>query len=307
MGTSASNGGPRGGNPLIPDWITTDDLPPQEQQPPENLPNDNGDPGEVDYDEGNDQENEAPQLPVPNSPGQAPVVPPKKPSRYKEPKTYFNRYIRSKGEDIDALRSALRSYSRRAAGGTTRMARRMAPATHRVARFASVLRDIRAAGKEAALARFELSEYNNRPVTDVLSAISEIIFANTGQAFEDTQDDSIVKQAYTETIVRITAQEDIDLDNLTNEQIEVMIAIFIEETIAQRVINDLGEKFTKSSPDIEDLIRMEEDIYQIISGMVRVNIMPEIIATQRGDMQLLNRNIENIYRTAFDAMAGEND
>jgi hypothetical protein len=35
--------------------------------------------------------------------------------------------------------------------------------------------------------------------------------------------------------------------------------------------------------------------------------MPEIIATQLGDRQLLETKIENIYRIAFNAMAGQND
>jgi len=83
-----------------------------------------------------------------------------------------------------------------------------------------------------------------------------------------------------------------------------MTAIFIEETIAQRVINDIGNKLTEINSKISDLVQIENNVYQIISGMVRTQIMPEIKVTQRGDRTHIETSIENIYRIAFDALAG---
>lgn len=313
MGTSAPNGGPKGSNPLIPDWIDGDGLPPAGPPPEDNPPNDDdNNTGDKDTsDEGNDYGREDNEGNLPVLPAARPQIPPVPPqpvaNRYREPRIQFNKYLRSGGQNTDALKSALRSYSRHAAGGTGRMARRMAPATNRVARFVSVLSDVSANGRNTALTRLNLGDYTDRPLIDVLSALTDVIFADSGLPYEDTQDDSIVKQAYANTVNRIASEGDIDLDNLNNEQIEVMTAIFIEETIAQRVINDLGDLFAKSIPNVAELIKIEEEIYQIISGLVRTQIMPEIIATQRGNRADLNRNIENVYRTAFDAMAGEND
>ena len=56
--------------------------------------------------------------------------------------------------------------------------------------------------------------------------------------------------------------------------------------------------------DINKLLEIESNAYQIINGLVRTQIMPEIIATQRGNNKDINKKIENIYRVAFDALGG---
>ncbi|HXD79355.1 MAG TPA: Qat anti-phage system associated protein QatB [Puia sp.] len=186
------------------------------------------------------------------------------------------------------------------------MATRMRPSASRVARFSGVMDTVRSVGRQQALIQFNLANYQDRPILDVLSALCDVIFEDTGRAYEDTQDDNISKHAYANTVVRICEIDGIDLDHLTNDQVEVMIAIFIEETIAQRVINDVGNKLTEKNTDIDALVDIENSIYQIVNGLVRNQIMPEIMATDRGDRQNLEARIENIYRIAFDAMSTQN-
>ncbi|NNV55009.1 Qat anti-phage system associated protein QatB [Limnovirga soli] len=312
MGTSSSGGGAGGGNPLIPSWIdngnllTPQILPQEANQPDQDIPE--GDPA--------DSENQYENNGVPDSNGESATnVSPSGEgiemggnNRYTTPKKQFNKYARSGGTNIAYLKQALRSYSRNAAGSSTTLARRMQPSASRVAIFYETIDNIRRKGTETALTEFNLTAYVNQPLLNTLSAIGELIFTHTGKVYEDTQDDSITKAAYANTVMRICEDSpDMDLNNLSNDQVEVMMAVFIEETIAQRVINDIGNQFTESTTDIVTLLEIENGIYQIVKGMVRNQIMPEISATKRGDKQNLERNIENIYRTAFDAMAGSND
>jgi len=312
MGTSSSGGGGGGGNPLIPSWINNGSLPPpQASQPEPDQPdgeaqqNDTGDTQSPKVDDGPpDSTDDIPSNLNPSTIGTGAGGN----NRYTAPKRLFNKYSRSGGRDATSLRQALRSYGRTAAGSTTALARRMQPSASRVAIFYETIDTIRRRGTTAALAEFNLTEYVNQPLLDTLSAIGELVFSDTGKVYEDTQDDSITKVAYANTVVRICEDApDMDLNNLSNDQVEVMMAIFIEETIAQRVINDIGNQYTETLVDIEALLDIENGIYQIVKGMVRNQIMPEISATRRGDKQSLERNIENIYRTAFDAMAGTND
>ncbi len=313
MGTSSSGGGGGGGNPLIPSWIDNGSLPPPQTSPPTDMDqtdqsgpeNNSGDPETPRESDGAPQFNGDGESGF-NTPAGVPQTGSN--NRYTTPKKQFNRYCRSGGTDTTSLKQALRSYSRTAAGSTTALARRMQPSASRVAIFYETINTIRGRGAATALTEFKLSEYVNQPLLDTLSAIGELVFSDTGKVYEDTQDDSITKVAYANTVMRICEDSpDMDLDNLSNEQVEVMMAIFIEETIAQRVINDIGNQFTETLVDIEVLIDIENGIYQIVKGMVRNQIIPEISATKRGDKQSLERNIENIYRTAFDAMAGTND
>lgn len=302
MGTSAGGGGAGGNNPLIPSWIGGGGVPPPAPPPPN--PDDNDDNTE----QGNDNESDNSNghehdvnVPGDQNNGSADT------NRYRQPRIQFNKFVTNGGRNQQTLKSALKGYSRNSAGGTKQMARRMQPAVSRVTGFYEVINTIRDQGKNAALTQFNLTSYQDKSISDILAALSDAIFRDTGKIYEDTQDDSINRLAYSNTVVRICELDGIDLDNLTNQQTEVMIAIFIEETIAQRVINDIGNMLTEKNTDIKELIEIESSIYQIVSGMVRNQIMPEIIATQRGDKAQIEIKVENIYRIAFDALAGLND
>lgn len=303
MGTSSSGGGGGGSNPLIPSWIDTGETSPIGPWPPAQT--DGGDESEDEGDEQGEQGGDTIGIP---SPYTDEMQIPGTPSRFTSPRRQLNKYARSGGTDSSAARKALRQYSRTAAGSTTGMAKRMRPSAARVASFFDAIDTIRTRGVATALADFSLRAFGNRPALEILSAIGDIVFKDTDRLFENTQDDSITKTAFANTITRICEETpDLDLNNLTNEHVEVMMAVFIEETIAQRVINDIGDKFTELTTDVIRLLDIENGIYQIINGLVRTQIMPEISASRRGDRQELERNIENIYRIAFDAMAGTND
>lgn len=313
MGTSSSGSGAGGNNPLIPSWIGgggqpafPPPLPPPNNQnqlnqgsgnSPQNQPNQGSNNGT-----GPDQQ--SPPIPVPSVRG----ISTGGSNRFTGPRKQFNKYVRSHGTDTSALKNALKGYSKKAAGSTSGMARRMQPSAIRVSSFYETIDIIKRRGLIAALTEFNLTAYANRPALEVLSAISDVVFKDAGRSYENVQDDSLTKAAYSNTVTRICEESpDINLDTLSNEQVEVMMAIFIEETIAQRVINDIGNEFTEKVTGVGELIKMENDIYQIVKGLVRNQIMPEISATRRGDQQDLERKIENIYRIAFDAMAGIKD
>jgi hypothetical protein len=307
MGTSASGSGASGGNPLIPSWIDQNGLPPSAPPPDQNSPqpeNGNGNGNNGNSDNGNNDTSNNDSQSATTATSEVGQQAWNQSKRFQAPRTQFNKYVSSGGSNGGALRNALRGYSRNASGGTQRLARRMQAATSRMATFYGVVDGMKRRGSENVLRQFNLESYQNKPIVEILSAFSDIIFSDTGKVYEDTQDDSIVRQAYSDTVIKISEIEGIDLDNLTNEQVEVMMAIFVEETIVHRVINDIGDGLTEKNADVEDLVRLEENIHQVVSGLVRNQIMPEIIATNRGDNTNMDQKIENIYRQALDVLAG---
>ncbi len=304
MGTSSSGGGASGSNPLIPIWIEPIGAPPA--PPADDSGTDQPDPPSNPQEKPQDNPQDAQPARDAQPPAAVPV--PQDGNRFRQPKSDFNKFVRSGGSDRTAFGNAVRGYSKSTGGKTQVLARRMRPSASRVANFYETVNSIKTNGLEAVLKEFNLTSYANRPLVDTLSALSDVIFRDQGQLYENTQDDSITRLAYANTIMRICEEDSvIDLDNLTNEQIEVMTAVFIEETIAQRVLCDLGNKLTLLETDVDKLLEIENNAYQIINGLVRTSIMPEIIATQRGDSKNLNDKIENIYRIAFDALGGSND
>ena len=309
MGTSASGSGASGGNPLIPSWIDQGGMPPA--TPPDQGSPQQGNEGSNDSDNGNAANDSADANNNQTATASAGVATGQQAAnhlkRFQAPRTQFNKYVGSGGSNGSALRGALKGYSRNAAGGTRNLARRMQAATSRMATFYDVVDGMKRRGSENILRQFNLESYQDKPIVEILSAFSDIIFRDTGKVYEDTQDDSIVRQAYSDTVIKISEIDGIDLDNLTNEQVEVMMAIFVEETIVHRVINDIGDGLTKKNADVADLVRLEENIHQVVSGLVRNEIMPEIVATNRGDKSNLDQKIENTYRQALDVLAGLNN
>jgi hypothetical protein len=282
MGTSKQGTGPRPATPLIPDWI-----PDQNDPTPLPEPDQPAEPGDP----------QPPEVPP------TPPEPEKPENRFAEARNRFASFVRDHSAgNRGAIHDAFRSYVNKGGGGSGTFSKRMRPAAARVSGFVNVMDTIRE-GLDGALDFLNLSEYKDKPLLEILGALTDVIF-NEENDYANIQDDSINKLAYAQTIVRIVSEENIDLDRLNNENIEVMTAIFIEETIATRVICDIGQMlFRKDKPSAE-IIDIEESIYQIVSGLVRVDIMPEIIATHRGNKDGLEKKIENIYRIAFDCIAG---
>ncbi|WP_025141531.1 hypothetical protein [Pedobacter jeongneungensis] len=281
MGTSKQGTGPRPATPLIPDWINDQNGPEPSLQPNDNPQPDNPD---------------APEIPEQPQPEKAE-------NRFAEARNRFSSYVKdSSNGNSGALRDAFRSYVNKSGGGPGTFSKRMRPAAARVSGFVNLLDTVRE-NLGNALVLFNLTEYQDRPLLEVLGAFTDVIF-DEDSPYANIQDDSINKLAYSQTIIRIAEDEQIDLGSLSNENIEVMTAIFIEETIATRVICDIGQTLFKKDKLSSEIIDIEENVYQIVSGLVRVQIMPEIIATHRGNKEELEKKIENIYRIAFDCIAG---
>jgi hypothetical protein len=294
MGTSASGTGPRPTTPLIPNWITDVGAFPNAPE------NDNSD-ERSDFVPADDKIDYT-VTPSDNSNGTT-IANISIPNRYSEARKKFTSFSKTRASGSSDLPDSLKSYVRKGGGGSSTLAKRMRPSTSRIAKFHSVVNVFKEQGAATALKSFNLESYGNKPLLDVLSALTDAIFDNSSP-YKNIQDDSITKLAYTNTINRIVEIEGIDLDALSNENVEVMMAIFIEETIVTRVICDIGTSLFKTIQDCQEIIEIEETTYQIVSGLVRNQIMLEIAATQRGRVESIEKNIENIYRIAFDCIAG---
>src|SRR5271156_4561524 len=143
MGTSSSGGGAGGGNPLIPSWILSDlggSAPGEQGTSEDGASNDEGQAGD-EKDSQNDgpskgaNENKPQDGSIGNQPSKADSIIPLSGNRYRQPRSDFNKYVKSGGSDSGSLRKALKGYSRKSSGSTSKLARRMAPASSRVAGF----------------------------------------------------------------------------------------------------------------------------------------------------------------------------
>ncbi|MBS1902857.1 MAG: hypothetical protein JSS75_04065 [Bacteroidetes bacterium] len=243
------------------------------------------------------------------SPGavSSPLTPPSEVgNRYSTSRRAFNDALRASTAEAGRtrLRTAMRSYVSKGAGGSRVLTRRMEAARNRVGSFYSALDTIQQYGKIAGLLRLNLDGYVNRPAQDILGALSDLIFQPDGKSFENTEDDYLVKEAYGNTVLRILREPDVSLDNLTSESVAAMTSIFICESIALRVLHDIGVHLYKSTTDVNRILRVEEDVYQLVEGLVRNTVMNHIASTPTTTKEDVERLMQSVYQIAFNSIEG---
>ena len=277
MGTSTNRKGPKPSIPLLPDWM--------DEEPADENPNQQ--PEDSDHDEEPDGEG-GEKSPNPTE------IPPA--NRFNQSQRGFQKAVKS--GDASGLKRVVKNYVSQGLGKTRKAAQRMSRSGGAIVTFGTVLGNIRQNGLADTLTQLQLGQYVGQHALQVLSAL--LVHVCGASALLD---DAITKEAYKETVTRIIDESpDLDLENLTEAQTGEMLAIFLEESIVYRLICDIGRSQTVATSDPARAIEIEQEIYQIVNGMVHSSIVPELTKAMN-DPASLNREIQRIYRVAFDAIS----
>jgi hypothetical protein len=275
--------GPKPTTPLIPDWINDQepiqDAPSPVLTPPLNPANEDENNGESENQIGVESEN-------PNLSELPPV------NRFNVSQRGFSKAIKT--GDYRPLKRVLKNYVSSAIGGPKTAAKRMSRSGVAVSRLGFVLSEIGRSGLGEILTRLNLAQYTNRPVIEVLSALMDHICGTSALL-----DDAITRQSYADTVTRIIEENpDLDLNQLSEAQVCEMMAVFLEESIVYRLICDIGRSQTVNTADVSNAIRIEEELYQIVSGLIHSIIVPELTISMQ-DTATLNQAVQRIYEIAF--------
>ncbi|RCR67020.1 hypothetical protein DUE52_23470 [Larkinella punicea] len=160
--------------------------------------------------------------------------------------------------------------------------------------LSDVLNEFRQSGETSILTRLDLAAYTGGSVLDILSALSDVVSPVTGLL-----DDALARQAYALAVERVVSVGTVDLDNLTVAEINEIVAIFIEESLVCRVINDIGSSLTTEEHDPATCVTIIDDLYQIISGAVHSDIIAELSDTNPQLPDDVNVRMESIYQLAL--------
>lgn len=276
MGTSTNRLGPKPNIPLLPDWLN--EYPEEENNIDEtDIANQNQDETTEDK-ENSVSESEHENQPLNN--------------RFNSSQRGFRKAVQT-GE-YSGLQRVLKTYISRASGGSSTSARRMSRSSKAIATFGNILTNIRENGLSSTLERLNLADYANRPAIEVLSALMEEICGASALL-----DDAITRHAYAITVIRVVSDiPNLDLTSLTEGQVYEMMAIFLEESIVYRLICDVGRSQTVATSDPVRAIEIEDELYQIINGLVHSKIIPEL-RNSLGDQSFLSHEIQRVYQIAF--------
>jgi hypothetical protein len=281
MGTSTNRRGISPATPLLPDWLD-----------------------EVDEDNTDEMDQEGDKTsPLPNTDEDgAPVDSPQIEEDDPEPPATGNRFDSSQRGFREAVRTgsnarlarSVKNYFGRALGGPKRAARRMQSSSRAVARLGGVLSDIQQQGLAPVLAQYNLSQYIGRPAVEILSALMDVVCGTSSLL-----DNAVTKYAYAQAIVRVIDDNPtLDLERLTGAQVAEMMAVFLEESLVYRLICDVGRSLTVATSDPAQALQAEEQISQIVSGLIRSTITPELQKAVQ-DTNTIDRQLTRIYRIAI--------
>lgn len=283
MGTSNSNSGPGGNNPLIPSWLSGDGgdgpAPPPDGPPPDGPP------------------------PVPPSPPDRPSpAPPPEPKRFQAPRTNLSRFASSGGSDRASLGRAISQYVSNASGGAGKAAQRMGASRRTGANLLGFLSDARARGAREALRALDLERLAGRPIEEIFSGLADYICPEGGSI-----DEGIAREAFIETIVDLSQSGITNLDALTVDQMQTVFELYATHAIEARICNDIGMKVITLPANVRDVERVQTQLRDLIRRGVS-----DALTTMRGTIESLTPErvlgfVDEVYESAFSILQGLGD
>ena len=270
MGTSTHNGGQKGGTPLVPSWL---------EQPDVNPQNENG-----------------------LGPDGSQIPPVGDVDRFRTPRGEFTRYINSGGRDSSLGRKSVSNYIRNSLGGSSNATQRMGAARSSSARLLNVAGVFASGG--AVEQYLSIENLSHKTASDAFIAITDFICPDGGP-----QDEGIARSAYISAIEESPEIATIKFEDLTSEQIMVIVERTMANAIFNRITNDIGNKIILLPQEraISDrlIVQMKDFVKGSVSDAV-INLDIKAGNIRQGDSL---RIVDRVYKAAFEIMesAGENE
>lgn len=272
MGTSTHNGGQKGGTPLVPSWLDQ----PNENTWNENLSGINGSQispiGDVD--------------------------------RFTIPRGEFTRYINSGGRNSGLGRKSVSNYISKSLGGSSNATRRMGSARNSTARLLNIAGAFASGGAKAVEQYLSVQNLSHKTASDAFVTITDFVCPDGGP-----QDEGIARSAYISAIEESPEIATINFEDLTFEQIILIVERTMTNAIFNRITNDIGNKIILLPQDrtvSDSIIAQMKDFVKgsVADAMANLDI-------KAGNIRQIDslRVVDQVYMKAFDIMVsvGENE
>lgn len=289
MGTSASNGGPKGSPPLLPDWFNPLSQDGNNQDEPQD--------GNKDSDGKNEStnNNDSPEQNNSDTPNQTDQS-----TDWGKSKGALTRIAKSTSGS--SIRKAGRKYvgSLGGAGGATRAA-----AQGRITggKYASFLGAIASGGINNAFQSLGLGTLTGKSSEEICLAIADAI-APTGS----TNDEAIARDALISTLDSLynkLQENDNDftnVDSLSLDQIKETLIEYVSNYVFNKWMYELGSAIEKGSVTESDAINLETEVKDLIYAETFERYRDVPVETFNISDQSNNAMIEEIFQTAYSTL-----
>lgn len=279
MGTSSSYGGPKGKSPLVPTWIA-----PMSPAGPDPLP---PTPPAV--------------APTPAVPGDVPAAPPVQvvpqegdPNRFRGPRTSFSRFAKSGGSNGGSLGRAVSRYVSNSSGGARRAAQKMGTSRTSASRLLGFLVDTEARGARAALRALNLENLAGRPIEEVFLALIEYVCPKGGNV-----DEGIARDAFIETIADLADVGITDLDQLTADQTQTVLELYVTHAIEDRLCNEIGANAISLPQDVKAIEATMDQLRDFVRRSVSDSIQRARTVLTTLTVERVQAVVDSVFETAF--------
>ncbi|HIT90862.1 MAG TPA: hypothetical protein IAC41_10660 [Candidatus Merdenecus merdavium] len=289
MGTSASNGGPKGSPPLLPDWFNPAPTDGNNQDEPQEGNNDsNGENESTNNNDSPEQNNSD----TPNQTDQS--------TDWGKSKGALTRIAKSTSGS--SIRKAGRKYvgSLGGARGATRAA-----AQGRITggKYASFLGAIASGGISNAFQSLGLGTLIGKSSEEICLAIADAI-APTGS----TNDEAIARDALISTLdslynkLQENGNDFTNVDSLSLDQIKETLIEYVSNYIFNKWMYELGSAIEKGSVTESDAINLETEVKDLIYAETFERYRDVPVETFNISDQSNNAMIEEIFQTAYSTL-----
>ena len=264
MGTSTHNLGQKGNTPLVPSWLEHPDT--EKQQDAE--------------------KDERYQLFV----GEA--------RRFTQPRGEFTRYINSAGRDTGMARKSIANYVRNSMGGSRNAAQRLGSARSSSAILLNITSIFASGGAQAVERYLYIENLAKKNATDALLTIADFVCPDGGP-----QDEGIARNAYISAIEESPEIAAIPFEELTAEQMFLIVQKSMVNVVCGRILNDIGNKIIMLPDDIDEAERLVVQIKEFVKGAIS-----DAFSDLKIDVNNLSQHeaiyiVNEVYQTTFEIMA----
>lgn len=288
MGTSNSYGGPGGGTPLVPSWLSGGDGGAPAPQPDGNTPIDgNGD-------DGNNNTNPNNNGIPPPAPANRPAVQPGASGRFTNARTNFTQFVKSGGKDRSKLGKSISSYVSKSNGGARNASRRMGSSRRATTNLLNFFSAVQNQGSTAALQSLNLAGLAGKSVEEVFLGLADYVCPDGGNV-----DEGIARSAFIETIAELAESGITDIDALTPDQMQTVLEIYATHAIEERLCNDIGTKICIASENIQTFEKVQAQLHDFIKRSVSDAFTKSNINIKSMTPDKSQSLVDSIYESAF--------
>lgn len=268
MGTSSHNIGQKGNTPLVPSWLDQPDVEKQQDA----------------------KKDETYLVTV----GEA--------NRFTQPRAEFTRYVSSAGRDTSMARRSIANYVRNSMGGSRNATQRLGAARNSSARLLDVTGIFASGGAQAVEQYLSFENLSKKNTMEALLAIADFVCPDGGP-----QDEGIARNAYITAIEESPEIALIPFEELSAEQMLLIVQKSMANVVCGRILNDIGNKIIMLPDDIDVAEKLVVQIKEFIQGAIS-----DAFSDLKVDVNNLSQHqsigiVNKVYRKAFEIMARVGD